>query len=123
MKQKIKILLADDHAIVRMGLASLLGTQDGFEIVGDAEVAGLVASIAFDIREGGRGKTAAWREELVAKSVARSYAGASKKLTRDAAVALVEELGRCRMPYVDPRGRRVMVFTSNRELERKFRGG
>ena len=37
MKQKIKILLADDHAIVRMGLASLLGTQDGFEIVGDAE--------------------------------------------------------------------------------------
>ncbi len=31
------ILLADDHAIVRMGLASLLGTQDGLEVVGDAE--------------------------------------------------------------------------------------
>ena len=37
MKETTKILIADDHAIVRMGLASLLGTQDGFEVVGDAE--------------------------------------------------------------------------------------
>ena len=33
---KIRILIADDHAIVRMGLATLLGAQDGFEIVGEA---------------------------------------------------------------------------------------
>ena len=33
----INILIADDHAIVRMGLASLFGTQDGFNVVGDAE--------------------------------------------------------------------------------------
>jgi len=32
-----RILIADDHAIVRMGIASLLGTQDGLEVVGDAE--------------------------------------------------------------------------------------
>ena len=32
-----RILIADDHAIVRMGLASLLNTQEGFEVVGDAE--------------------------------------------------------------------------------------
>ena len=32
----VKILIADDHAIVRMGLATLLGAQDGFEIVGEA---------------------------------------------------------------------------------------
>ena len=37
MKPSTRILIADDHAIVRMGLASLLGTQDGFEVVGDAE--------------------------------------------------------------------------------------
>jgi len=37
MKTATRILIADDHAIVRMGLASLLGTQDGFEVVGDAE--------------------------------------------------------------------------------------
>lgn len=32
----IKILIADDHAIVRMGLATLLGAQTDFEIVGEA---------------------------------------------------------------------------------------
>ena len=32
----IRILIADDHAIVRMGLATLLGAQDGFEVVGEA---------------------------------------------------------------------------------------
>ena len=33
---KIKILLVDDHAIMRMGLSSLLGTCDCFDVVGDA---------------------------------------------------------------------------------------
>lgn len=32
---KIKILIVDDHAIVRMGLASLLGTRPELEVVGD----------------------------------------------------------------------------------------
>ena len=32
----IRILLIDDHAVMRMGLASLLGTQAGLTIVGDA---------------------------------------------------------------------------------------
>ena len=31
----IKVLLADDHAIVRMGLASLLGTQNDIDVVGE----------------------------------------------------------------------------------------
>ena len=34
--KEIRILIADDHAIVRMGLASLFGTQDGLKVVGDA---------------------------------------------------------------------------------------
>ena len=33
---KKKILVVDDHAIVRTGLAMLLGAQDGFEVVGEA---------------------------------------------------------------------------------------
>ena len=37
MKQKIKVLIADDHAMVRMGLASLLGTEPDIEVVGEAE--------------------------------------------------------------------------------------
>ena len=32
--KKIRILIADDHAIVRTGLSSLLGTQKDFTVVG-----------------------------------------------------------------------------------------
>ena len=35
--KKIKIMLVDDHAIVRMGLASILGTKGDLEIVGEAD--------------------------------------------------------------------------------------
>ena len=39
MKRKtaIRILLADDHAVVRMGIASLIGAQEDMEVVGEAE--------------------------------------------------------------------------------------
>ncbi len=81
----------------------------------------LLASIASDIAEAGaqRGGTR-WRDELIAKSVARSYSRASLQLEPEAATQLVEELARTRMPYVSPRGRPVMTFTSNAELLRKF---
>ena len=36
MKQQIRILLADDHAIVRTGLSFLLGEKEGFIVVGEA---------------------------------------------------------------------------------------
>ena len=36
MPQKLKILIADDHAIVRDGLVALLGLQRDFEVVGAA---------------------------------------------------------------------------------------
>jgi DNA mismatch repair protein MutL len=42
------------------------------------------------------------------------------KMTEEGAVKLVEELCSCRMPYVCPRGKPVMIFTSTRELNRKF---
>ena len=37
MKDTIKVLIADDHAMVRMGLASLLETEPDIEVVGEAE--------------------------------------------------------------------------------------
>ena len=37
MKEKIRILLADDHTLVRMGLKMLLTAADGFTVVGEAE--------------------------------------------------------------------------------------
>ena len=37
MKDKIRVLLADDHTLVRMGLKMLLAAADGFDVVGEAE--------------------------------------------------------------------------------------
>ena len=37
MKPKIKVLIADDHAIVRMGLAALMEFEKDIEIVGQAD--------------------------------------------------------------------------------------
>ena len=34
---KIKVLIADDHSVVRMGLAALLGAEDDIEVVGEAK--------------------------------------------------------------------------------------
>ena len=36
MKKQIRVLLADDHAIVRDGIRSLLKTQPDIEVVGEA---------------------------------------------------------------------------------------
>ena len=91
------------------------------QIIGQGSPAAILSTIAHDLSEsGGRRGGERWREELVAKSIARSFAGASPKMDADGATRLVEELGACRMPYVCPRGRPVMIFTSYRELDRKF---
>ena len=36
METPIKVLLVDDHEMVRIGLAAVLGTEDGIEVVGEA---------------------------------------------------------------------------------------
>ena len=35
--KKIRVLIADDHMIVRIGLSTLIGSQDDLEIVGEAD--------------------------------------------------------------------------------------
>ena len=35
--KKIKILLADDHRLLRMGLATLIASEKDMEVIGEAE--------------------------------------------------------------------------------------
>lgn len=90
-------------------------------LIGEMKAATILATIAHDLGEGGaRAQGTRWREELVAKSVAREVAGTKRTLTDEGAKRLVESLATTRMPYVTPRGKPVMIFTSTRELDRRF---
>ena len=90
------------------------------QLIGSLSPSSVLSTIAGDLAEGGAKRGERWREELIAKSIAKSFAGSSLMLTPDGATKLVEELCTCRMPYVCPRGKPVMIFTSTRELDRKF---
>ena len=89
-------------------------------LISGRNAAEVIASVVYDIGEAGMKRGERWREELIARSVARSFAGSSRKFTVESATKLVEELVRAKMPYICPRGKPVMIFTSNRELARKF---
>lgn len=91
------------------------------QIIGSIPPTTILGTIARDLAEGGTRRAGEhWREKLIAKSIAKSFAGAALQLSESGAVKMVEELCACRMPYVCPRGKPVMIFTSTRELDRKF---
>ena len=91
------------------------------QLIGELSPAAIIQTIARDLADGsGRRGGNRWREELIARSVAKSFAGMSLKLTEEGAVRLVEELAATRVPYICPRGKPIMIFTSTRELDRKF---
>lgn len=120
-------LAASRETIARMGFQIEPFGTDTFKIdavpqlLGDLSPAAVLATVAHDLSEGGTRRSGErWRDERIAKSIARAFAGASLALTREGAEALVRDLCACRMPYVCPRGKPVMIFTSTRELDRKF---
>ena len=120
-------IAASLETIARMGFQVEPFGTDTFKIdavpqlLGALDPATVLATIARDLAEGGSRRSGErWRDERIAKSIAKSFAGASPALTKEGAESLVEELCACRMPYVCPRGKPVMIFTSTRELNRKF---
>lgn len=115
------------ETIARMGFQVEPFGTDTFKIdavpqlIGALSPTSILTTIARDLAEGGSRRSGErWRDELIAKSIARSFAGASRTLTKEGAEKLVQDLCLCRMPYVCPRGKPVMIFTSTRELNRKF---
>ena len=120
-------IAASLETIARMGFQVEPFGPDTFKIdavpqlLGTLAPATVLATIARDLAEGGSRRSGErWRDERIAKSIAKSFAGAARALTKEGAESLVEELCACRMPYVCPRGKPVMIFTSTRELDRKF---
>jgi DNA mismatch repair protein MutL len=81
----------------------------------------LLANIAHDLENAGaRRGSEKWREELIARAACRAACGAERALSAEEAQRLVNDLAATRMPYTCPRGRPTMIFTSYRELDRKF---
>ena len=101
----------DDHFMVE-ALPDLLSNVSCRELLGN---------IAHDLENAGtRRGSEKWREEIVAQAACRAAAAIENALSNEEAERLVNELARTRMPYTCPRGRPTMIFTSYRELERKF---
>ncbi|MCA9928485.1 MAG: response regulator transcription factor [Anaerolineales bacterium] len=50
MSERIRILLADDHPVVRDGLTAILSTQPDFELVGEAGDGEAAAALAAELR-------------------------------------------------------------------------
>ena len=80
-----------------------------------------LSDISHGIAEaGGKRGVADWRQKALARAAAASAATRMGPLPWQALAPLVEELAKAKMPYTSPRGNPTMLFTSIRELDRKF---
>lgn len=61
-----------------------------------------------------------WKEEIVAATASKSAVRTRKPLDERELVPILMELAACRMPYATSDGRPTMIYTSLRELNRKF---
>ena len=116
------------HSICGMGFHIEQFGQGTFKIdavpqlIGDIPPADILATIAESLAQptSSAKPSEKWRDDIIAKTIARTYAGTTPALNERTATELVQQLIACRMPYVTPNGKSVMIFTSTRELDRKF---
>jgi DNA mismatch repair protein MutL len=71
-------------------------------------------------RAGGRSMEGHWREEAVASAACKAAVKANDRLKLAEIEQLVIDLAKSEMPYTCPHGRPTMIFTSYRDLHRKF---
>lgn len=86
-----------------------------------ASAKALLVEIAHDLEQAGtrRGK-GRWREESIVQAACKSAVKARDKLDLEEIEQLVVDLAGTEMPYTCPHGRPTLIFTSFKELNRKF---
>lgn len=92
------------------------------DIVAGASAKSILEETALALEEAGprRGRQH-WQEELVAAAASRGAVRSGKALNPEEQKVLLRELAGCKLPYASPLGYPTMIFTSTRELDRKFR--
>lgn len=90
-------------------------------VLGEISCSEMLLNIVHDIEQAGKRRgSEQWIEELIARSLSRTGSARQLKHSAEEAENLVKKLAATRMPYTCPRGKPTMIFTSYRELERKF---
>jgi DNA mismatch repair protein MutL len=90
-------------------------------VLGELSCRELLQNIVSDISHAGKRRgSVKWKEELVARAVSRTGALRAFKYSPQEAENLVKKLASARMPYTCPQGKPTMIFSSYRELDRKF---
>ena len=91
------------------------------EYLGNTAVSTLLPEIAHTLETSGRkGGRERWTMDGLIKAACQSAVNKSDKNSAQAVERLVVDLGACRMPYTDPRGRPTIIFWGFSELKRKF---
>jgi DNA mismatch repair protein MutL len=81
----------------------------------------LLLDVSRNLEQAGvRGAKGRWREESIAQAACKAAVKARDRLTLSEIEELVIALARTEMPYTCPHGRPTLIFTSFRELNRKF---
>ncbi len=110
-----------------MGFCIELFGKDTFKIdsmpapISSAPCEAVLINTANALEEAGtkRGRNK-WKEEIVAKAASRTAVSTAKPLSGRELMSIISQLTQCEMPYTSPSGRPTMIYTSNRELNRRF---
>lgn len=86
-----------------------------------ASVKGLLGEVAGHLEQAGaRGGKGRWREEAIAQAACKASVKARDRLSMEEIERLVVDLAGAEMPYTCPHGRPTLIYTSFKDLNRKF---
>ena len=89
--------------------------------IADVPAETVIPEMAAELEEAGnkRGREK-WKEDIIARAASRSAVRVKSAFTDEALRSILCRLASCEMPYTNPYGRPTMIFTSEKELKRRF---